>query len=70
MNKITYVTGNWAKIASAKQALEPIGYEIDNIMVKGFDKEIDAKNYFLELDKLVNNNNLKELISIFKDNIS
>ena len=22
-------------------------YEIDNIMVKGFDKEIDAKNYFL-----------------------
>lgn len=45
-------------------------YEIDNIMVKGFDKEIDAKNYFLELDKLVNNNNLKELISIFKDNIS
>lgn len=45
-------------------------YEIDNIMVKGFDKEIDAKNYFLELDKLVNNNNLKELISIFKDYIS
>ena len=45
-------------------------YEIDNIMVKGFDKEIDAKNYFLELDELVNNNNLKELISIFKDNIS
>ena len=45
-------------------------YEIDNIMVKGFDKEIDAKNYFLELDKLVNNNNLKELISIFKDFIS
>ena len=45
-------------------------YEIDNIMVKGFDKEIDAKNYFLELNELVNNNNLKELISIFKDNIS
>lgn len=45
-------------------------YEIDNIMVKGFDKEIDAKNYFLELDELVNNDNLKELISIFKDNIS
>lgn len=45
-------------------------YEIDNIMVKGFDKEIDAKNYFLELNELVNNNNLKELISIFKDYIS
>lgn len=34
MNKITYVTGNWAKIASAKQALEPIGYEIDNIKME------------------------------------
>ena len=30
MKKITYVTGNWAKIASAKQFLEPLGYEIDN----------------------------------------
>lgn len=29
--KLTYVTGNWAKIASAKQSLEPLGYEIDNI---------------------------------------
>ena len=28
---ITYVTGNWAKIQSAKQALEPLGYKIDNI---------------------------------------
>lgn len=45
-------------------------YEIDNIMVKGFNKESDAKNYFLELNELVNNNNLKELISIFKENIS
>ena len=31
---ITYVTGNWAKIASAKQALEPLGYEIDNIKME------------------------------------
>ena len=31
MKKITYVTGNWAKIASAKQFLEPLGFEIDNI---------------------------------------
>ena len=45
-------------------------YEIDNIMVKGFDKEKEKKNYFLELNELVNNNNLKELISIFKDYIS
>ena len=29
--KITYVTGNWAKIASAKQILEPLGIEVDNI---------------------------------------
>ena len=35
MNKtITYVTGNWAKIASAKQALEPLGYIIDNIKME------------------------------------
>lgn len=34
MHKITYVTGNWAKIASAKQALEPIGYEIDNVKIE------------------------------------
>ena len=32
--KITYVTGNWAKLASAKQALEPLGYEIDNIKME------------------------------------
>jgi len=31
---ITYVTGNWAKIASAKQALEPLGYIIDNIKME------------------------------------
>ncbi|HOO68359.1 MAG TPA: non-canonical purine NTP pyrophosphatase [Bacilli bacterium] len=29
--KITYVTGNWAKVLSAKQMLEPLGFEIDNI---------------------------------------
>lgn len=34
MKKITYVTGNWAKIASAKQALEPFGYEIDNVKIQ------------------------------------
>ena len=34
MKKITYVTGNWAKIASAKQTLEPLGYEIDNIKME------------------------------------
>ena len=34
MKKITYVTGNWAKIASAKQALEPIGCDVDNIKME------------------------------------
>ena len=29
--KITYVTGNKAKIASARQVLEPLGFEVDNI---------------------------------------
>ncbi len=31
---ITYVTGNWAKIESAKQAIEPLGYKIDNIKLE------------------------------------
>lgn len=29
--KITYVTGNWAKILSARQILEPLGFELDNV---------------------------------------
>lgn len=32
--KITYVTGNWAKLESAKQALDSIGYSIDNIKME------------------------------------
>ncbi|MBQ6285068.1 MAG: non-canonical purine NTP pyrophosphatase [Bacilli bacterium] len=31
---ITYVTGNWAKLDSAKQVLEPLGYEVDNIKME------------------------------------
>ena len=31
MKKITYITCNWAKIASARQTLEPLGYIVDNI---------------------------------------
>ena len=31
MKKITYVTGNWAKILSARQILEPLGFEIDQV---------------------------------------
>lgn len=29
--KITFVTGNWAKLKSAQMILEPLGFEIDNI---------------------------------------
>ncbi len=32
--KITFVTGNWAKIKSAKQAIEPLGYVVDNIKME------------------------------------
>lgn len=34
MKKIIYVTENSAKIASAKQALEPLWYEIENIKIE------------------------------------
>ncbi len=39
--KITYVTGNWAKIASAKQILEPLGIEIDNIKMDTIEIQAD-----------------------------
>ena len=41
MKKITYVTGNWAKIASAKQILEPLGYTIDNIKMETIEIQAD-----------------------------
>lgn len=31
MKKIIYVTGNWAKLMSARQFLEPLGIEVENI---------------------------------------
>lgn len=34
MKKITYVTGNAFKVAGMKMALEPLGYEIDNIKME------------------------------------
>ena len=30
LKKITYITGNRLKIESAKYALEPLGFEVDN----------------------------------------
>ena len=41
MKKITYVTSNWAKVASAKQALEPIGYDIDNVKMDTIEIQAD-----------------------------
>ena len=41
MKKITYVTGNWAKIESAKKILEPLGYEIDNIKMDTIEIQAD-----------------------------
>ena len=34
MRKITYVTGNWSKILSAKQILEPLGIEVSNVKME------------------------------------
>ena len=34
MKKITYITGNCSKIMSAKQILEPLGIEVDNIKME------------------------------------
>ena len=41
MKKITYVTNNKAKIASAKKALEPLGYEIENIKIERPEIQVD-----------------------------
>ena len=34
MKTITYVTGNYAKIESAKKVLEPLGFKVDNIKME------------------------------------
>ena len=41
MKKITYVTGNWAKIDSAKQILEPLGFTIDNVKMDTLEIQAD-----------------------------
>ena len=42
MKEITYVTGNWAKIASAKQALEPLGFKINNVKMDTIEIQADT----------------------------
>ena len=34
MKNITYVTGNWAKILSARQILEPLGFEVKQLKME------------------------------------
>ena len=41
MNKVTYVTGNWAKIKAAKMILEPIGIEVDNVKMETIEIQAD-----------------------------
>ena len=40
--KITLVTGNWAKIAQAKEVLEPIGVEVDNVKMDTIEIQADS----------------------------
>lgn len=41
MDKVTYVTGNWAKIKAAKMILEPIGIEVDNVKMETIEIQAD-----------------------------
>lgn len=40
--KITLVTGNWAKVAQAKQILEPLGHEVDNVKLDTIEIQADT----------------------------
>ena len=42
MQKITYVTGNWSKLMSAKNVLEPLGFEVDNIKMDTTEIQADT----------------------------
>lgn len=41
MKKITYVTGNQEKISSARKALEPIGFIVDNVKMETVEIQAD-----------------------------
>lgn len=34
MKEVTYVTGNRAKILSARQMLEPLGFEVEQVKIE------------------------------------
>lgn len=40
--KVTLVTGNWAKIAQAKEVLEPKGIVVDNIKMDTIEIQADS----------------------------
>lgn len=42
MRKITYITGNWAKVESAKQFFEPLGIEVDNVKMATTEIQADS----------------------------
>ena len=42
MKKITYVTGNWSKLLSAKQILEPLGIEVCNVKMETTEIQADS----------------------------
>lgn len=42
MKKITFVTGNWSKILSAKQILEPLGIEVNHVKIKTTEIQADS----------------------------
>lgn len=42
MKKVTYVTGNWSKILSAKNILEPLGIEVDNVKMETTEIQADT----------------------------
>lgn len=73
--KITYVTGNWAKIDSARQILEPLGYEVDNIKIETPEIQADdvsdvakysAKWAANELNKAVLKNDSGLFVNVLK----
>lgn len=42
MEKITFVTGNWSKILSAKQILEPLGIEVNHVKMETTEIQADS----------------------------
>ena len=68
--KITYVTGNWAKVQSAKEKLEPYGIEIDNVKldireIQADDVESIAKFSAEEARDILHTNVLKNDTGFF-----